>query len=300
MNHTIYIVDDEPDVCSGLAWLFESAQFNVKSFVNPFSFLATSLLTDNAIVLLDVRMPHINGLQVLRRLIFTHPGLPVIMMSGHADIPAAVRSIKMGAIDFVTKPFDGRKLIERISECLKNFSNCYNEERSKSSNSSDFIHDRILLESNMSRSILLTKRDFYLRLGHAVEFLSQSEKVLLSRLKFSFFDPQSNEEVFPDFFLDIDAAGNFFSNVMWNNFIFTEFSKNEFLFMKCIQNEFEIKDFFVGVESFADDCRRFLKNKFELHLLFSCRLEGVGENLFPDRLVSELLKSPQYVISSVD
>ena len=116
----VLIVDDDLQVCNALKWLLESVDLNVEFFCNPLEFLNycnNNSLTD-CCVILDVRMPNISGLEVLEQLRLQEKSLPVIMITGHGDIPMAVRAMKAGAFDFLSKPFNDQQLLEKIQAAL--------------------------------------------------------------------------------------------------------------------------------------------------------------------------------------
>ena len=118
-NQTVYIIDDDPEVCQALRWLFESVQFRVETFKSADSFLNKK--SDNApgCIILDVRMPGMSGLELLEQLKSQKKGLPVIMITGHGDIPMAVRAMKAGAVDFILKPFNDQCLVELVQKCIE-------------------------------------------------------------------------------------------------------------------------------------------------------------------------------------
>lgn len=116
----VFIVDDDLQVCNALKWLLESVNLNVDFFCNPLDFLNycnNNSLTD-CCVILDVRMPNISGLEVLEQLRLKEKSLPVIMITGHGDIPMAVRAMKAGAFDFLSKPFNDQRLLDKIQAAL--------------------------------------------------------------------------------------------------------------------------------------------------------------------------------------
>ncbi|HEY0832474.1 MAG TPA: response regulator, partial [Azospirillum sp.] len=103
---TVFVVDDDDAVRDSLQVLLECAGFRVESFASPADFLASDAPRRAGCLLVDVRMPEMSGLEVQERLAGAGHALPVIVMTGHADVPLAVRAMKAGAVDFVEKPFD--------------------------------------------------------------------------------------------------------------------------------------------------------------------------------------------------
>ena len=127
---TVYLVDDEEVVRDALAWLLRSRRLLSEGFgsAEAFDHWLDERLTAGrpdwpagpSCLLLDVRMPGMNGLALFDRLI-EHgllPVLPVIFLTGHADVPTAVSAVKRGAFDFVEKPFSNNALVDRVDQAL--------------------------------------------------------------------------------------------------------------------------------------------------------------------------------------
>ncbi len=114
----IYIVDDDDAVRDSLELLLESEGKTVRSFAAGLTFLERADLERQGCVLLDVRMPDINGLDLQERLAGTGTRLPVIIMTGHGDVPMAVRAMKAGAVDFIQKPFTDQQMLDSIERAL--------------------------------------------------------------------------------------------------------------------------------------------------------------------------------------
>ncbi|WP_247887975.1 response regulator transcription factor, partial [Azospirillum brasilense] len=101
---TVFVLDDDEAVRDSVVILLECEGFQVESFASPLAFLESDAPSRPGCLLVDVRMPQMSGLDVQERLVQEGRGLPVIVMTGHADVPLAVRAMKAGAIDFVEKP----------------------------------------------------------------------------------------------------------------------------------------------------------------------------------------------------
>lgn len=121
---TVYIVDDDEDVRDALAWLLRSRHLPHESFDSAEAFLEHVARRFSArqasCLLLDVRMPGMSGLALFEQL-QTKPwasALPVIFLTGHADVPTAVDAVKHGAFDFCEKPFSDNALVDRIEQAL--------------------------------------------------------------------------------------------------------------------------------------------------------------------------------------
>jgi FixJ family two-component response regulator len=115
----IYIVDDNTFVCDALSWLCTQHGLLVETYADGQAFLAKYSTAWQGCILLDIRMPKIDGLSVLDQLAARYNSMPVIILTGHGDITMAVRSIKSGAIDFITKPFEPSLLITKIQAALQ-------------------------------------------------------------------------------------------------------------------------------------------------------------------------------------
>jgi RNA polymerase sigma factor (sigma-70 family) len=123
---TVFIVDDDNDFRDSMKWLLESDNFHVIGFDSAQDFL-NRYNGDMGCMLLDVRMPEINGLALQQIMIERDIKLPIIVISGHGDIPMAVNAMKNGALDFIEKPFDDEVLLrlvelglQRATEMFKN------------------------------------------------------------------------------------------------------------------------------------------------------------------------------------
>ena len=115
----IYIVDDDPAIRRSLERLLEAVGFRVASYAAPKAFLDVAGELTTGCVLLDLRMPELDGLEVQARLLLMNPDLPVIVMTAQGDVPTAVRAMKAGARDFIEKPYSDDALLEAIELALK-------------------------------------------------------------------------------------------------------------------------------------------------------------------------------------
>ncbi|HEY0440303.1 MAG TPA: response regulator [Xanthobacteraceae bacterium] len=112
----VHIVDDDAAVRRSLERLLDTAGLRTVSYDGPFALL--NALPESGCLLLDVRMPRMDGLQLQSQLMQAGVRLPIIVMTGHGDVQIAVRAMKAGAVDFVEKPFDDRRLLEAIEAAL--------------------------------------------------------------------------------------------------------------------------------------------------------------------------------------
>jgi two-component system, LuxR family, response regulator FixJ len=116
---TIYIVDDDDGMRGALSVLMSTVGYNAVSFERPAEFLQKLDPNQPGCLVLDVRMPEMSGLEVQQHLNRSGSMLPVILMTGHGDIPMAVQAMKDGAFDFLQKPFRDQDLLDRINGALK-------------------------------------------------------------------------------------------------------------------------------------------------------------------------------------
>jgi len=114
----IYVVDDDDAVRQSLEFLLKTAGITVRGFESAKAFLEVLPQVDQGCVITDVRMPEITGIDLLRQVKATKPDLPVIVITGHGDISLAVEAMKIGAVDFLEKPFDDDLLIAAVRAAL--------------------------------------------------------------------------------------------------------------------------------------------------------------------------------------
>src|ERR1700739_4992567 len=119
INPVVYVVDDDISVREALSSLIRSAGLRVETFSSAQEFLSQSLSNAPSCLVLDVRLPDQNGLVVQQELSTLDYQIPIIFITGHGDIPMSVRAMKAGAVEFLTKPFDDRELLDAIREAIK-------------------------------------------------------------------------------------------------------------------------------------------------------------------------------------
>lgn len=118
MRGRVHIVDDDADVRGALDSLLRSENFEIFIHENSFVFLDAYDPLAPACLLLDIRLEKEDGLEVQERLLAEDILLPVVIMTGHGDVPSAVRSMKQGAVDFLSKPFSDDALLEALDKAL--------------------------------------------------------------------------------------------------------------------------------------------------------------------------------------
>ncbi len=114
----VHIVDDEEAVRSSLAFLLDMAGFAVRTHASAQAFLDIAPGIKNGCLVTDLRMPDIDGVELLRRLNQAGAMLPAIVVTGHADVQMAVEAMKNGAMDFIEKPFSDETIIESIQRAV--------------------------------------------------------------------------------------------------------------------------------------------------------------------------------------
>lgn len=116
---TVYVIDDDPEVLSSLGSLFRSTGLEVALFQDPDGFLATGKPISASCLVLDVRLRGQSGLDFQERLAADGMDIPVILITGHGDIPMTVRGMKAGAVDFLPKPFTEDQMLAAVDSALE-------------------------------------------------------------------------------------------------------------------------------------------------------------------------------------
>lgn len=119
MQAKVYVVDDDQGMRDSTVWLLQSVGLEALSFASGQAFLDACRDDGPACVLLDVRMPGLGGLAVQQLMRERGLDLPVIFVSGHADVPIVVRAFKAGACDFIEKPYSDQLLLDSVQEALE-------------------------------------------------------------------------------------------------------------------------------------------------------------------------------------
>ena len=145
----VYVIDDDPAMRDSLDFLLGSAGFNVTLFDSAQKFLEAMPSLAFGCVVSDVRMPGMDGIDLLRQLKKEPKTLPIVIMTGHGDIPLAVEAIKLGAIDFLEKPFEDERLVVMIGTALSHAAN-----QSKTESISADIASRIASLSPRERQVM--------------------------------------------------------------------------------------------------------------------------------------------------
>lgn len=118
LNRTVFIVDDDDSVRRSLSRLLRSAGFISKEFPSAETFFASPQFDGVCCLILDLQMQGLTGLDLQKRLTECGRQLPIVFLTGHGDIPTGVEAMKMGALDFLTKPVDDERLLAAVRQAL--------------------------------------------------------------------------------------------------------------------------------------------------------------------------------------
>jgi len=115
----VHVVDDDASMRSALESLFDSVGLQTETYATAKYFLSAHLTDRLGCIVLDVRLPDVNGLEFQGRLVQIGVGIPVVMMTGHGDIPMSVHAMKHGAIDFLAKPFRDQDMLDAVLTAIE-------------------------------------------------------------------------------------------------------------------------------------------------------------------------------------
>ena len=115
----ISVVDDDDSVRESLRGLLRSVTFGVEVFTSAEEFLSSDRMRETDCLILDVRMPGMSGLELHRRLVSSHPHLPVIFITAHGDEELRSRALRGGAVDYLLKPFSDNALLNAVQTALR-------------------------------------------------------------------------------------------------------------------------------------------------------------------------------------
>jgi two-component system, LuxR family, response regulator FixJ len=148
-ERTVHVIDDDDAVRDSLGFMLRAAGMEVRAYESAAAFLAFLPKDINGCIVTDVRMPGVSGMDLLARLRELNVELPVIVVTGHADVPLAVEAMKLGAIDFIEKPFDDEAILASIRMALDQ----HVEDDRRSAKKAE-IQQRLALLSGRERQVL--------------------------------------------------------------------------------------------------------------------------------------------------
>jgi two-component system, LuxR family, response regulator FixJ len=145
----VYVIDDDEAVRQALAFQMGSAGIDVRTYESATAFLKIVPTVQTGCIITDVRMPDLSGIDLLRRLRELKVAAPVIVITAHGDIPLAVEAMRMGAVDFLEKPFDDEALLASVRSALDRGSRDQQRQAERSS-----IERRLAVLSKRERDVL--------------------------------------------------------------------------------------------------------------------------------------------------
>lgn len=148
-NAVVHVIDDDEAVRQSLAFLLGTAGLDVQTYESASAFLHIASEVKAGCIITDVRMPELSGIDLLRRLRELKLGVPVIVITGHGDVPLAVEAMKIGASDFLEKPFDDEVLLASVRSALNRSDRDSRREAERGE-----IEARLAALSNRERDVL--------------------------------------------------------------------------------------------------------------------------------------------------
>jgi FixJ family two-component response regulator len=115
---TVFVVDDDEEMRAAMQRLLKTVGLQAEAFPSAKDFLERNLPQGPSCLILDIRLPGMSGLDVQKRLAEAGARIPVIFITAHADVPLAVKAMKSGAVEFLTKPFRGQDLVDAVQQAL--------------------------------------------------------------------------------------------------------------------------------------------------------------------------------------
>jgi two-component system response regulator FixJ len=148
-DYTVHIVDDEEPVRKSLAFLLSMEGFTVRVHESATAFLSAAPKVRDGVLVTDLRMPDLDGVELLRRLRDLPVRIPAIVITGHGDVPMAVEAMKAGALDFIEKPFEDEMLMGAIKSAAKHIATDDNHA------GVDMIRERLKTLSDREREVFV-------------------------------------------------------------------------------------------------------------------------------------------------
>jgi two-component system response regulator FixJ len=145
----VHVIDDDQAMRESLAFLLSTVGLEVQTYESAVAFLKVAREVEAGCVITDVRMPELSGVDLLRRLRDLKLGIPVIVITGHGDVPLAVEAMKIGALDFLEKPFDDEVLLASVRSALNQLDQGQKRQAERSE-----IEGRLASLSNRERDVL--------------------------------------------------------------------------------------------------------------------------------------------------
>lgn len=118
-RQTVFVVDDDPNFQRAMVWLLNSVGHSTRAFDSPGDFLNAYRPDMAGCLVTDLRMPQMSGVQLLERLRGTGSAMPVIVVTAHGSVPTSVQAMKLGALDFLEKPFEEQQFLDLVNAALE-------------------------------------------------------------------------------------------------------------------------------------------------------------------------------------
>lgn len=152
-KQTVFVIDDNEPVRDSLKMLLHAAGLHIETFASALSFLKDYRPGGHDCMILDIRMPGMSGLELQEELYKRRIQIPIIFLTGHADVPIAVRALKKGAFDFIEKPLDSQRLVLAVLNALK-FSSQQQSHILNHTDQDPAIANRLALLSKREREVM--------------------------------------------------------------------------------------------------------------------------------------------------
>jgi len=148
-NPVVHVIDDDHAARDSLSFLLRTAKIDVHTYESAPAFLAAIKTLPLGCIITDVRMPEMTGIELLRRLRESGNDVPVIVITGHGDIPLAVEAMKFGAVDFFEKPYDDESMVAAVRSALNRHEGVAQKQAQRS-----ILDERLATLSNRERQVL--------------------------------------------------------------------------------------------------------------------------------------------------
>jgi two-component system, LuxR family, response regulator FixJ len=145
----VHVIDDDDAARDSLSFLLRTAKLDVRTYESAPAFLAAIKTLSLGCIITDVRMPEMTGIELLRRLRESGNDVPVIVITGHGDIPLAVEAMKFGAVDFFEKPYDDESMVAAVRSALNRHEGVAQKQAQRS-----ILDERLATLSNRERQVL--------------------------------------------------------------------------------------------------------------------------------------------------
>ena len=188
---TVFIIDDNPAVRDAIRWLVEQVGLTAKPYTSAREFLSAYQPGTRGCLVLDIRMPGMSGIELQERLASSGSQLPIIIVTGHGDVPITVRAMKAGAFEFLQKPFNDQVLLDVIQSALDKYTAIWEQEDKRNQAGKDLAaltrreHDVLeLLRQGKSNKAIANELNLSVRTieGHRAKIMEKMNVKSISQL----------------------------------------------------------------------------------------------------------------------